>query len=292
MSRSYILRNLADEKGRPLSNVWCRAYNATTSALAETQYTDSAGTCTFTTLPEDANVNICAVWGNNAKWLYNIYSATQDLLFLSVTDAVIGTCSIGKLTAGNLTVTGTITTGGFTTGATGVTIKSTGINIFGAENALTTRATETGTIQCYVGADGKLYAGAGAVILDSGGVTVKGQKLILQDSSGNLLGYVYATTYGINFNAASGKGVSLARNTEIGNVNYAILSAGRTNPTGATLCALITGDFIDLDANWLILPKIPAANQPGNTEGYLYYDTTNHVIKYHNGTAYKTIAVS
>lgn len=51
---------------------------------------------------------------------------------------------------------------------------STGINIYGTNNALTTRATKTGTIQCYVGADGKLYAGAGAVWLDALGVHAKG----------------------------------------------------------------------------------------------------------------------
>jgi hypothetical protein len=44
---------------------------------------------------------------------------------------------------------------------------NTGINIYGKENALTTRATKTGTIQCYVGADGAIYAGGGGIKMSS-----------------------------------------------------------------------------------------------------------------------------
>ncbi len=176
MARTYVLRNLTDDKGRPLSNVWTRAFNATTSALAETQYTDNTGTCTFTTLPDDANVNICAVWGDNAKWLYNVYSATQDLLYLSVTDAIIAnatitdakisTCSIGKLTAGNLTVTGTLTTGSFVTGAAGTNrIEITSAKIAGISSA--------NVEQFYIQAsDGKGYFGTGGCVLDALGLTI------------------------------------------------------------------------------------------------------------------------
>lgn len=44
-----------------------------------------------------------------------------------------------------------------------------GINIYGADMALTTRATKTGTVQCYVGSDGAIYAGAGAIKLNADG---------------------------------------------------------------------------------------------------------------------------
>ena len=47
-----------------------------------------------------------------------------------------------------------------------------GINIYGKDNALTTRATKDGAIQCYVGADGKIKAGGGAVILDAEAIKV------------------------------------------------------------------------------------------------------------------------
>ncbi|GAJ09391.1 unnamed protein product, partial [marine sediment metagenome] len=65
-----------------------------------------------------------------------------------------------------------------------------GINIYGKNNALTTRATKTGTIQCYVGADGKLYAGAGAVILDRTGIHIRGEFLKVYDSGGTRRGTI------------------------------------------------------------------------------------------------------
>ena len=71
-----------------------------------------------------------------------------------------------------------------------------GINIYGVNNAFTTRATKTGTIQCYVGADGKIYAGAGAVALDSAGITVIGGKLTLKNSSGLYPGQIYIDASG------------------------------------------------------------------------------------------------
>ena len=82
--------------------------------------------------------------------------------------------------------------------ASGVEIDAThGINIYGTANALTTRATKTGTIQCYVGADGKIYAGAGTVILDATvGVTIKGQKLKLQTTAAGSDAYVYVSAGG------------------------------------------------------------------------------------------------
>lgn len=52
-----------------------------------------------------------------------------------------------------------------------------GINIYGTDMAFTTRATKTGTIQCYVGSDGKIYAGGGAVSLDASGITITGQNI-------------------------------------------------------------------------------------------------------------------
>jgi len=73
----------------------------------------------------------------------------------------------------------------------GVEIDTThGINIYGADMALTTRATKTGTIQCYVGADGLIYAGAGYVSLGAAGVLV--------DASGGSSGR-YGLKYGATY---------------------------------------------------------------------------------------------
>lgn len=202
MARSYTLRGLTAANGLALVNVWCRAYNATTDALVETAYTDSSGEASFTALPDDANVNICCipgVKGDQVTWLYNIFSAAQDLSYgeiitqsaqikdAIITSAKIGTLDASKITSGYISVdrleAGSITAAKLSlTGewynASGVEIDSThGINIYGTANALTTRATKTGTIQCYIGADGKIYAGAGAIMLDSSGLTIYGQVL-------------------------------------------------------------------------------------------------------------------
>lgn len=64
-----------------------------------------------------------------------------------------------------------------------------GINIFGEDNALTTRATEDGEIQCKVGADGAITAGAGGVILNASGIKILGGKFALADEGDN---YEYA----------------------------------------------------------------------------------------------------
>lgn len=50
---------------------------------------------------------------------------------------------------------------------------SVGINIYGENNALVTRATETGTIQCAVNSSGQITAGAGALKLDVNGLTIQ-----------------------------------------------------------------------------------------------------------------------
>jgi len=81
---------------------------------------------------------------------------------------------------------------------------STGINIYGSNYALTTRATKTGTIQCFVGSDGKLYAGAGAVYLDGSGLTIKGQFLALKNVSGVTRGYLHGGTSWLTLASSSG----------------------------------------------------------------------------------------
>jgi len=68
-----------------------------------------------------------------------------------------------------------------------------GINIYGVANALTTRATKTGTIQCYVGADGKIYAGGGNTYLDADGITILGERLRFFYGATNV-GFIKAST--------------------------------------------------------------------------------------------------
>lgn len=83
------------------------------------------------------------------------------------------------ISAGHINLTSSTVKTGEWYDVSGVEIDAThGINIYGVANALTTRATKTGTIQCYIGADGKIYAGAGAVNLGAGGITVEGENVI------------------------------------------------------------------------------------------------------------------
>ena len=113
MARSYTLRGLTAANGLALVNVWCRAYNATSDALVETAYTDSSGEASFSALPDDANVNICCipgVKGDQVTWLYNIFSAAQDLSYgeiitqsAQIKDAIITSAKIGTLDASKIT---------------------------------------------------------------------------------------------------------------------------------------------------------------------------------------------
>jgi len=279
VARSYTTRAFVDDKGLPLINAWCRAFNASTSALIETQYTGSTGTATFTTLPEDVNVNICCVWGTKVVWLYNIFSATQDLLYLSVTEAIISnlavtaakianatitnaqianatitnaqianatildanisTCSIGKLTAGNLAVTFTITTG-------------------------------------------SLSASSGTVTIDSNGLTIKGQKAIFRDASGNVKGYLLGIFAGA-FNLLANPGVALV----LTSTSRIVISSAETETQ------FLAGGLNATYASHLDLPI--RSSDPTATEGRMYYctsGTANGYIRYYdaNAGAWKNIA--
>lgn len=80
-----------------------------------------------------------------------------------------------------------------------------GIKLFGDQISLRTYPTYADADadtnrQCYVGADGKIYAGAGAVYLDSDGISLKGdagaaaEMLKIYDSTPTLKGEIYYTT--------------------------------------------------------------------------------------------------
>ncbi len=81
----------------------------------------------------------------------------------------------------------------------GVEISSTGINIWGKSNALTTRATKTGTVQCSVNSSGEISAGAGAIRLNSDGLNIYGytQALYLRSSGGTIYGYIWLYSAGV-----------------------------------------------------------------------------------------------
>ena len=70
-----------DSSGRPVSEAWCRAWNITDPAnpvLVETQYTDATGKAAFVALPDDAPVDVSAIWGSNVKYFRNVLSNDGD----------------------------------------------------------------------------------------------------------------------------------------------------------------------------------------------------------------------
>lgn len=105
---------------------------------------------------------------------------------LAVTDAKINDCAIGKLTAGNLSVIGTLVSGGkFVTGVAGTNrIEITPTLIVGYDSS--------NVAQFYLQAsDGKAYAGAGSVVLDSGGLKIYGSDVATFYYSTFPRGYIF-----------------------------------------------------------------------------------------------------
>jgi hypothetical protein len=126
----------------------------------------------------------------------------------------------------------------------GVEIDAThGINIYGTNNALTTRATKTGTIQCYVGSDGKIYAGAGNIILGSTGITLKGSGMItfLYGTSNrgfidaeSLWFHIKSSGVGLELEAPSGYEIRLLGTLlNAGQMSYMDLPRQASAPAGA-----------------------------------------------------------
>jgi len=120
-------------------------------------------------------------------------------------------------------------TGKAMAGGGNIILSASGINIFGLDNALTTRATETGTIQCYIGADGKIYAGGGAVILDKDGEVIKGQFLKFKNTDGVDRGWLYgganfilvSTDTNLELNVSAGRNIIVSADFDRGIVPFA-----------------------------------------------------------------------
>lgn len=100
---------------------------------------------------------------------------------------------------------------------------SNGINIYGTANALTTRATKSGTIQCYVGADGAIYAGAGNIKLDADGIFIYGTGVMKFYSGATHVGTLGSTANDLYIGVEANK-----------NINYTTSGTGRHIMTGGT----------------------------------------------------------
>ncbi|MCJ7829392.1 MAG: hypothetical protein MUP81_06600 [Dehalococcoidia bacterium] len=165
-----------------------------------------------------------------------------------------GKVELTDISSGHIKLTTNTVWSGKVTVRSGVTIDSAGgINIWGLDNALTTRATETGTIQCYVGSDGAIYAGAGGVKLSSTGIAIIGtsQLLRLYYNAATYAGYFGITSSALqlwstsdyDLDIHSGEYLRLIADTGIyvnapfvsmgSNVGYMILPLVTSDPTGS-----------------------------------------------------------
>jgi len=130
----------------------------------------------------------------NGTTYSRVNTASLNASGLVLLDQVVtggyGLLSVSCLSAGYLQLNQYTQVSGAWYDESGVEIDAAhGINIYGTNNALTTRATKTGTIQCYVGSNGAIYAGAGAVKLNASGVEITGKWLFLK--SGSTVGDLY-----------------------------------------------------------------------------------------------------
>jgi len=108
-----------------------------------------------------------------------------------------GKLRLTDISAGHILLSSNTVISGQWYDESGVEIDAThGINIYGTNNALTTRATKTGTIQCKVDSSGRIVAGGGAVILDANGIEIRGTNALKLTYSGSYSAYIYTSTSG------------------------------------------------------------------------------------------------
>jgi hypothetical protein len=166
----------------------------------------------------------------------NISAGVIKLLSTTVVDAGFTQDKVGdgstyqrvlatNLSAGNIMLTSHIvasTVAGSTQwyNNAGVVIDANyGILCYGSSTAFRTRATSTGTDQCYMTASGQIAAGAGAILLDSNGILVKRDAthtgtayLTFQNVASTAAGSTYegsAYMYGTDLKLAVGIGESI-----------------------------------------------------------------------------------
>ena len=180
-----------------------------------------------------------------------------------------GKVLLTQLSAGNIMLTAASVKNGDWYDESGVDINASyGITVYGSNTAFTTRATKGGTVQCRVDSAGRISAGAGAVLLDSsgmtvasgavildaGGITINGQNLLFVDENDAIQGYIY----GISSNILQVLGTSgLGLNADNG-----IVSIG-----GDSISMLSFVDFWNIDVRNFVLelrtgdPAFPATGR-------------------------------
>ena len=171
-----------------------------------------------------------------------------------------------------------------------------GINIYGTDSALTTRATKTGDIQCKVDSSGRITAGEDTVLLSDWGITVKGEKLRLQDSSGGNTAYLEVGASGnLELNAYSTSDVYcnsdlLVRGAVVPETDstYDIGYYATRFANGYFDAIITTGAAI---SGILAIPvKTTTGDQASPSEGQLYVNTYDNKIRCYADSAWRDLA--
>ena len=169
-----------------------------------------------------------------------------------------------------------------------------GINIYGVDNAFTTRATKTGTIQCKVDTAGAILAGAGAVVLDADGLNLS------DFAKATGIGFTRYAYQGIQwftiFESLDGFLVAVTGTGAITLDSHSVLLA-----TGATINSTCQ---LEKYASYSIIDPTWSKKRRFKTRIYFGHDTTQTIwiisghpdaaehigFKVVNGTLYKTVA--
>uniref|UniRef100_A0A6M3KFJ7 Uncharacterized protein n=1 Tax=viral metagenome TaxID=1070528 RepID=A0A6M3KFJ7_9ZZZZ len=186
--------------------------------------------------------------------------------------ATYGRIAITDISSGHILLSETIASGEWYS-ESGVDINaSSGINIYGVANALTTRATKTGTIQCYVGADGTLFAGAGSVKLNVDGLLIGGAGYLqLYDAAWELCGTIEGASSSVVISAGAAKdirfnpGSGSTRRTYVGKMSTTVdttLLSVNTNYQNTTDKLLLVTFSIQLNDNDVAYFLIGATSPP------------------------------
>ena len=189
--------------------------------------------------------------------------------------------------AGSITLSSLTTISGAWYNQSGLLLSALfGIRLYGGYMALSTHPTYAdalaGTnIQCYVGTDGKLYAGGGTVVMDSGGLTIAGQYLIFKYGA-NIRGYLYGGS-SILYMASVAADIMLypasGYNVILQGGNFISDSAGARNLGSATYpfgSLFLYGGYIDLPVR---------SSNPTWAQGRAFYISTTERLRYGQNTA-------
>lgn len=83
MTRSFIIPDFKDDRGRTPHGARIRAYRTDTHAFVEEATVDEYGNATFSSLPKDVDVSFHATWGGTTtglkeRWFYSHINAVSE----------------------------------------------------------------------------------------------------------------------------------------------------------------------------------------------------------------------